>query len=311
MNITPINNAKYDHVPLSSRLEHLVGNKFGSDFTFIVVEDDNVEIPAHKVIVALASPVLEKIVYGNETFSPADSIKVDDISKESFMQILRYIYTDKINLNDDNVFEILQKSNYFGLPGIEKECFKYVERHLNVSTVPWIYHQLFYTAPSCKLLSSCRQYIRIQPLQFFASEYFEKISVDELKSIIEMDPINCSELDLFQAVIKLSRAQCVATGIELSGANQRRIVDGIEKLLRLETLSEIEFDKCLDIQNDFYSPTEIERIRIEIRKPVPTIIKRKRYTYDGKCCSFHAKSKTLTFRALLNHEFCICRCCLG
>ncbi|XP_037037066.1 uncharacterized protein LOC119074858 [Bradysia coprophila] len=278
-NISPINNAKYNHVPLSARLENLVGNKYRSDFTFII-EDDNVEIPAHKLIVALASPVLERIMYGNETFRAADSIKVDAISKESFMQILHYIYTDRIHINDDNVFEILHKSNYFGLPGIEIKCLEHLEESLDASTVPWIYHQLFYVFPTCKLLRKCLQYIRIQPLQFFASEYFEKISVDELKSILQMDAINCTEVDLFEAVIKLSRAHCAAIGLEPTGPNQRKVLDGVEKFLRLQSLSEVEFDKCLEIQSDFYSSTEIERIRADIRNHVPTIIKRKRHTYE-------------------------------
>lgn len=292
-NLSPINNARYNHLPLSARLKQLVGNKYGSDFTFIIEDDNNAEIPAHKLIVALASPVLERIVYGIETFCPTDSITVDGISKESFMQILHYIYTDTITVNDENVFEILQKSNYFGLQGIEGECYDYLEHNLNVATVPWIYHQLFYTVPSCRLLNKCQQLIRIEPLKYFASEYFEKISVDELKSILQMDAINCTEVDLFDAVVKLSKAHCVGIGVELTAANQRKAVDGIEELLRLESLSESEFDECLDIQNDFYSPTEIERIRADIRKPVPTIIKRKWYTYDGKIVMIQASYTSL------------------
>lgn len=279
--MSTIINEKYNHVPLSARLEDLVGNKYRSDCTF-VIEDDNVRIPAHKLIVSLASPVLERILYGNDIFCPQDCIKVEGISKDSFMRILRYIYTDTIDLDDDSVFEVLHTSHYFGLPGIEQECFQYLDDNLNVSTVPWIYHQLFYTFPSCKLLSMCLQYIRIQPLEFFASKHFENISVDELKSILQLDAINCTEVDLFGAVIKLSRAHCAAAGLELTGANQRKVVDGAERLLRLESISESEFEKCLQIQRDFLSLTEIEKIRADIRNPGRTIIKRNWYTFAGK-----------------------------
>lgn len=279
MNISP-NNVKYDQVSLSARLGHLVGNKHRSDFIFII-EDDDAEIPAHKLIVALASPVLDRIVYGNDTFSPADSVKVDGISKESFMQILLYIYTDDININEDNAFEILNKSSYFGLPGIEKKCLEYLEEHLNMSTVPWIYHQLFHTFSSSSLLTKCLQYIRIQPKQFFTSEYFEKISVDELKTILQMDAINCTEVDLFEAMIKLSRSHCTAGGLEPTGANQLKVLDGSERLLQLESLTESEFDNCLAIQPDFFSSNEIERIRSDIRNSVSKAMKRKSYTYQG------------------------------
>lgn len=281
MNISPTN-VIYEHISLSARLEHLVGNKFGSDFTFIIEDDDNAEIPAHKLIVALASPVLNRIVYGNDTFKPADTLKVDGISKESFIEILRYIYTDNINVNDDNVFEILNHSNYFGLPGIETKCFEYLDNNLNASTVPWIYHQLFYAFSSSKILTKCLQYIQIQPMKFFTSQYFLKISVDELKSILRMDTINCTEVDLFDAMVKLSRAHCTANGLEVTSANQRKMLDGSENLLRLGSVTERELNDCLEIQKDFFTSSEIERIRADIKNPVSTVVKRKWHTYQGK-----------------------------
>ncbi|XP_037031458.1 uncharacterized protein LOC119070979 isoform X2 [Bradysia coprophila] len=259
---------KYNET-LSARLEHLVGNTFCSDLLFVINETKE-EIPAHKLIVALASPVLHKIVFGNETFPPSDIITVDGISRENFMEILLYIYTDRINLNEENVIDIFQKSNYFGLTGIESQCLEYLEMHLCVSTVPWIYHQLFYSAAT-DLLNKCLQYIRIQPLEFFASEDFEKISIDELKSVFKLDAIDCTEVDLFDAMIRLSRAHCVATGREITAENQREILNGTEKLLRLESLTEKEFDKCLAIQRDFYFTAEVDRIRADIRNAVTTV----------------------------------------
>lgn len=275
------NNVKYEHISLSARLEHLVGNKLRSDFTFIIVEDDNAEIPAHKLIVGLSSPVLDRIVYGNDTFAPADTLQVYGISKESFMEILKHIYTDNVDLNDDNVFEILNTSNYFGLTGIEVKCFKYLDQHLNVSNVPWIYHQLFHAFPSSNILMKCLQYIRIQPKKFFTSEYFEKITVDELKSILRLDAINCTELDLFEAMIKLSRALCAANGLEVIGPNQRKVLEGAETLLRMQSLTENEFNGILAIQKDFFTSNEIERIRAHLQNLVPTADKRKWFTYHG------------------------------
>lgn len=279
--MTPLN-ATYNHVPLGARLELLVGNKLRSDFTFII-EDDNAEIPAHKLIIALASPVLDRIVYGRtDTFTTTDNVRVGGISKESFMELLHFIYTDTLNLDDDNVFEILHKSHYFALSGIEMKCFEYLEKRLNVISVPWIYHQLFHTFPSSQVLRKCLQYIRIMPLSFFASEYFDQISVDELKSILQMNAMNCTEVDLFRAMIKLSIAHCAAVGLEQIVANQRKVLDGAEQLLRLESLNESEFDECLGIQEDFYSTKDIAIIRAGIRRASPAVVKRKWYTYDGK-----------------------------
>lgn len=278
MNNTP-NWAKlqYGQPSLSARLEHLIGNRLHSDFTFII-EDENVEIPAHKLIIASASPVLDRIAYGSETFSSKDFTRVDGISKESFIEILRYMYTDSININDESVFEILNKANYFGLPAVETKCLKYLRENLNSSTVPWIYHQL-HTYSTADLLKKCLQYIRIEPMSFFTAEEFPNISIDAFKSIIQMDAINCTELDIFEAMIKLANAHCVANSLEPSGVNQRRMLDGAEKLLRLKTLTSCEFDKFLTLQPDFFSSNEIKGIRADIDN---CIQRRKWYTYQGK-----------------------------
>lgn len=79
-------------------------------------------------------------------------------------------------------------------------------------------------------------------------------------------------MDLFEAVVKLSKAHSAAAGLEITRDNQR---NGIERLLRLESITESEFDECLAIQKDFYSSTEIEKIRAGIRGPVTSVVKRK------------------------------------
>lgn len=273
---------------LSARLEHLLGNSFQSDFTFIIEDDDNVEVPAHKLILSLASPVLNRIVYGGEAFSSTNVNKVDGISKKSFMEILRYIYTDNFDIDDDNVFEILHKANYFGLSVIEKSCFIFLKENLNTSTVPWIFHHLFHTSPSHELFKKCIQFIRIEPMSIFSAEEFTSFSIDELKFILQMDAINCTEFNLFEALIKLATAHCIVKDLRPTGANQRRLLDGAENYLRLDSLTASELDKCLAIQPDFFTTKEIEKIResVDNVNPMLSVKRRKWYTYQGKLSVF-------------------------
>lgn len=266
---------------LPERLKHLVGNSLHSDFTFIL--EDNVEIPAHTLIIGAASPVLDKIVYGTGTFSPEISAFVDSISKESFMEMLRYMYTDNININDDNVLEILHKATYFELTGIETKCFEYLKEHLKPSIVGRAYHQLFNCYPPNELLKRCLQMIRIYPIAFFEAVDFTQLSVDEFKLIVETDAINCNEIDLFESTLKLAKAHCAVYGLEPTAANQRKVLNEAEKLLRLDTMTKTELDYCLKMQPDFFSSSEIERFYAVIEKKVPTTTpKRQRYTFRGK-----------------------------
>lgn len=267
---------------LSDRFKYLVGNSLHADFAFII-EDDNVEIPAHKLIVATASPVLHKMVYGTDTFCSTNSIKVSGITKESFLEILGYIYTDKININNDNVFAILNKANYFGLSFIETKCVNYLKNNLNNETVTWMYHQTFHSCWSPELLNDCLKLIQTDPTSFFTAKEFQSVSADAFKQILKLDAINCTEMDLFEATLKLAKAHCIAAGLEPTGANQRKILDGAEKLLRLETLTKCEYDYCRSLQLDFFSSSEIERTYATIDRQLPkAVASRKSYTYNSK-----------------------------
>ncbi len=256
-----INNNKI--VPFRACFKHLVGNSNPPDFLFII-EEDNANIPAHKYILAPSSRVFEGIVHGSGILSPADFLRVDNISAEAFIEILCYIYTGKINLEYDNVIDISNQSDYFGLTVIAEKCLECLD-NLNASDLIKIYHQLFRKFPSSKLLVRCTSYIQILTPQFLASNNFERITVDEFKPILQMDQINCTEVDLFEAVIKLSKVHCIADGLELTGVNQRSVLKGIENLLRFESMTESEFETCLAIQRDFFSSNEIKSFRNKIR----------------------------------------------
>lgn len=266
---------------LSTRLEQLVGNSLHSDVTFII-EDDNVEIPAHKLIISLASPVIDIIVYGNDSFISTNIIKVDGISKESFMEILRYIYTDNLNITEDNIVEVLYKANYFGLTAIERKCYDYITKNLNESTVPKIFHHLFHISSPPELLKKCIQYIRIEPLVFFAAKEFPSLTITAFKVILQMNAINCTEVDLFKALIKLARSCCIMEDLHPTRANLRKVLDGAENLLRMDSVTAAEFDNCLAIAPDFFTSKEIEQIHQKISNPMLSQRRRKWYTYQGE-----------------------------
>lgn len=82
---------------LIDRLVHLLNNSEHSDFYFYIKEDGT-RIPVHKLIVGACSAVLYNIVYGSNTefVLAVDYSVVDDISRSQFMEVLRYMYTDKV-----------------------------------------------------------------------------------------------------------------------------------------------------------------------------------------------------------------------
>lgn len=70
-----------------------MGNTLRSDMSFFV-EMENLFIPAHANIMAAASEVMERLIYGTGSIVNTDRIvTVPDCSEEQFRLLLRYLYT--------------------------------------------------------------------------------------------------------------------------------------------------------------------------------------------------------------------------
>lgn len=78
--------------PLNTRFAGLLCNKFRSDMLFYVEQDD-VSIPAHRMIIGMASDVLDAMVYGDGLATQscgADKVckvSVPDCSADDFYQV--------------------------------------------------------------------------------------------------------------------------------------------------------------------------------------------------------------------------------
>lgn len=70
-----------------------MGKQLHSDMMFFV-ESENTYIPAHSLIVAAGSEVLERLVYGTGSIVNTDRVvQVPDCPVDAFKHILQYLYT--------------------------------------------------------------------------------------------------------------------------------------------------------------------------------------------------------------------------
>ena len=91
----------------------MFNNELLSDVKFQVVDRDSEDgsqsmkmIPAHKFLLAISSPVFYAMFYG-ELAEKKDSIDVSDCDHESLLELYRFVYSDEVNLNTDNVMQVL------------------------------------------------------------------------------------------------------------------------------------------------------------------------------------------------------------
>ncbi|XP_060516738.1 uncharacterized protein LOC132696123 [Cylas formicarius] len=91
------------------------------------------EVKAHKLILACASPVFEKMFFGS---MPSNEIFLDDVELDVFNQMLDYIYTYKTKItsvtNGWSLFYVAEK--YF-IKELMQLCLSYIMSNLTMSTL--------------------------------------------------------------------------------------------------------------------------------------------------------------------------------
>lgn len=86
----------------------------------------------HKLIMAIASPVFERMVYG-ELAEREYPIDVTDVQPKTFELMLNYIYTDNISINTHkDAIDLYYIAEKYMLSVMVKRCIEYIYNNLTV-----------------------------------------------------------------------------------------------------------------------------------------------------------------------------------
>ena len=214
-------------------------------------------IPAHKFILAIGSPVLEAMFYG-ELAETKDTIELPDCNYESLLELFRYIcmYSDEVNLSGSNVMGVLYLAKKYIVPSLADKCAEYLQENLNPSNV-------FTILPFARkyedknLVDRCWKVIEEGTDETVTSDGFEKIERSLLESIVTRDTLSIKEVALFQAADRWATKQCEKQGLVADGQLKRRILgEEIIKSIRFPIMTAKEFaDVVLD--TNILHPNEV------------------------------------------------------
>ena len=212
-------------------------------------------IAAHKFILAIGSPVLEAMFYG-ELAETKDTIELPDCNYESLLELFRYMYSDEVNLSGSNVMGVLYLAKKYIVPSLADKCTKYLQENLDPSNVFTIlpFAQKY---EEKNLVDRCWKVIDEGTDEAVTSEGFEKIERSLLEAIVVRDTLSIKEVALFQAADRWATKQCEKQGLVADGQMKRRILgEEIIKSIRFPIMSAKEFaDVVLD--TNILHPNEI------------------------------------------------------
>lgn len=229
-----------------SKTEFLLNNNLLSDVQFSFIDKNNTnneenKIHAHKLLLSIGSSVFLTMFNGN--VSNEKNVLIEDATKEAFFELLRYLYTEKVNLNTENVFEILYLAKKYLIPFLEIECINFLKKDLTFSNVCSILHSSV-VFESEKLKEECYDLISCKTLQVIQHESFLQMDIKTLEVFLNLNYLNCTEMELFYAVLSWAKNRCELEKIEPTGVNNRKVLGELFYLIKFPTMLSSEFTKC-------------------------------------------------------------------
>jgi len=197
-------------------------------------------------LLAISSPVFYAMFYG-ELAEKKDSIDISDCDYKSLNELFRFVYSDEVNLNADNIMQVLYLAKKYMLPSLADKCTEYLEKNLDASNV-------FHVLPDAlkyeekELVDHCWEVIDDQTDEAVQSDGFVTIEKSVLEELVQRDSLNVREVALFKAVDCWASKECEKQGLAAEGPVKRRILgERVVKAIRFPVMKEKEFaDVVLD-----------------------------------------------------------------
>ncbi|XP_065222725.1 speckle-type POZ protein-like [Planococcus citri] len=126
---TPIKISESDH---SLDFEKILNDEYFSDVT-ISVGDKN--YPGHKAILSARSPVFNSMFRNDMQENNKSRIVIADIDQKTFQEMMRYIYTGKVENIEESAFELLPFADKYDLKELRIMCENVLCQKLSTDNV--------------------------------------------------------------------------------------------------------------------------------------------------------------------------------
>ncbi|XP_072533422.1 BTB/POZ domain-containing protein 6-A [Salminus brasiliensis] len=225
---------------LRERNAQMFNNEHMADVHFIVGPPGSSEkVPAHKYVLAVGSSVFCAMFYGDLAEGDTE-IHIPDVEPTAFLILLKYLYSDEIELEADTVLATLYAAKKYLVSPLAQACVRFLETGLearNACILLW--QSRLFDEP--ELTRRCWEVIDAQAEVALRSEGFCQIDSSTLESILCRDTLNIKEASVLRAVLKWAESECRRRGLNPTAQNKRSVLGKALYLLRLPAMSLEEF----------------------------------------------------------------------
>ncbi|KAM6908774.1 kelch-like protein 40b [Lycodopsis pacificus] len=159
------------------------------------------EFPCHRLVLCACSSYFRTIFLSDLEESKKKEIVLEDVEPGVMGLILKYLYTSKINVTEQNVQDIFAVANVYQIPSIFTVCVSFLQKRLSLSNCLAIFRLgLMLDCP--RLAVSARNYACERFHLISRDEEFFQLLPSELAAILANDNLNVeTEEAVFEALM--------------------------------------------------------------------------------------------------------------
>ncbi|XP_056336966.1 BTB/POZ domain-containing protein 6-B isoform X1 [Danio aesculapii] len=228
------------HPTLRERNALMFNNELMADVHFVVGPPGaSQKVPAHKYVLAVGSSVFGAMFYGDLAEGESE-IHIPDVEPAAFLILLKYMYSDEIELEADTVLATLYAAKKYIVPALAKACVTFLETSLEAKNACVLLSQSrLFEEPELTL--RCWEVIDAQAELALHSEGFCEIDLQTLEIILKRETLNTREAVVFQAALDWAVAECKRQGLGPTARNKRAVLGKALYLVRIPTMTLEEF----------------------------------------------------------------------
>ncbi|XP_069959635.1 BTB/POZ domain-containing protein 3-like [Cherax quadricarinatus] len=168
-------------------------------------------IKAHRLVLAMTSPVFEAMMYG--PLAEGAELRVPEDPPEAFEWLLEYMYLGHAQLPGVALtVQVYQLASKYQIEALMDVCSEHLRETLTATNLPEMYDTALLLEDT-RLLQRCSQVLNHSPTAVLSSPHFGRLSRSALKHLL-LQPLHITtEVVLLQALFSWGRSQ--ASTLEL------------------------------------------------------------------------------------------------
>lgn len=217
------------------------GNAF--DCNFIIGEASNqIRLPAHKYMLTSSSIEFNFLLKEDQ-----NEIIILDVAPSAVVSFLLFIYKNYTELNHEIIWDVIKLSSKFCMENLEKICEEFLLQNKSIddeNVFEILDKILNYNLPILEL--KIMSFISRSTVSILDSEAFNTIDKETLIKLLKFEKLPGRENEIYKAVSRWSTNYCLLNNIQPTFDNRRNALGEALKLIRFGAMTYIEFRECTD-----------------------------------------------------------------